>query len=265
MSSQMTSKATHNAIFSRASAAGRTHSVSRCGMTLDLFGQDHVHASHSQVKASERGQNDDRHLWPELFRLISASRPGFVFGEQVEGAIGMGWLDGVHADLAREGYAFGFAILGAHSVGAPHIRQRIYWMGDAGGARLERQHRDGEVGGETPTCGPDSETGRTSDQSAGVDAVSMLRRVDMHDPRDARTRLRVPADRGVEQRSIRPWEQFDALPCEDGWRRVESGSFPLAHGVSGRVGRLRAYGNAIVPQVAAQFIQAVIDTKWEAA
>ncbi len=49
----------------------------------------------------------------------------------------------------------------------------------------------------------------------------------------------------------------DWLLCTDGkWRAVEPGTFPLAHGVSGRVGRLRAYGNAIVPQQAAHFIEA---------
>lgn len=54
-----------------------------------------------------------------------------------------------------------------------------------------------------------------------------------------------------------PWRNPDWLFCRDGkWRPVESGTFPLAHGVSARVGRLRGYGNAIVPQVAAEFIKA---------
>jgi len=53
------------------------------------------------------------------------------------------------------------------------------------------------------------------------------------------------------------WGDFDILPCLDGKaRRVESGTFPLAHGVSGRVGLLRGYGNAIVPQIAAEFVKA---------
>lgn len=56
------------------------------------------------------------------------------------------------------------------------------------------------------------------------------------------------------------WRDADWLFCRDGkWRAVEPGTFPLAHGVPGRVGRLRAYGNAIVPQVAAKFIESFLE------
>jgi DNA (cytosine-5)-methyltransferase 1 len=56
-----------------------------------------------------------------------------------------------------------------------------------------------------------------------------------------------------------PWRDADWLYCRDGkWRAVESGTFPLAHGVSDRVVRLRGYGNAIVPQVAAEWIKTVM-------
>jgi DNA (cytosine-5)-methyltransferase 1 len=55
------------------------------------------------------------------------------------------------------------------------------------------------------------------------------------------------------------WAAFDTVVTLDRkTRRIEPGSFPLAHGVPGRVGRLRGYGNAIVPQVAAQFIKAAV-------
>ena len=54
-----------------------------------------------------------------------------------------------------------------------------------------------------------------------------------------------------------PWRDAEWLPCIDNtWRPAKPGAFPLAHGVPGRVGKLRAYGNAIVPQVFAEFIAA---------
>ncbi len=84
-----------------------------------------------------KGQDDERHVWPEFFRLIRECRPDAVFGEQVEGAVGHGWLDGVFADLEGEGYTCGAAVLGAHSAGAPHMRQRLYWVADNRSARRE--------------------------------------------------------------------------------------------------------------------------------
>ena len=77
------------------------------------------------------GDKDERHLWPVFFDLIRECRPDTVFGEQVASAIGHGWLDGISADLESEGYACGATVLGAHSVGAPHIRQRLYWVADS--------------------------------------------------------------------------------------------------------------------------------------
>lgn len=58
------------------------------------------------------------------------------------------------------------------------------------------------------------------------------------------------------------WSNFDMLPCRDGKsRRIEPGTSPLAHGVSGRVGLLRGYGNAIVPQVGAEFVMAFMEVE----
>jgi DNA (cytosine-5)-methyltransferase 1 len=102
--------------------------------------------------------DDERHLWPAWLRLIRECRPDTIIGEQVEGAVGLGWLDRVFADLENEGYACGAAVLGAHSVGAPHIRQRLFWMADAdgrgaGNGQLQRggqyrqQPQDGRDGG----------------------------------------------------------------------------------------------------------------------
>jgi DNA (cytosine-5)-methyltransferase 1 len=81
------------------------------------------------------GAADDRHLWPDWFRLVRECRPSVVLGEQVEGAVRLGWLDLVFGDLEGEGYACGAVVFGAHSVGAPHIRQRLYWVADTSSAR----------------------------------------------------------------------------------------------------------------------------------
>lgn len=201
------------------------------------------------------GTADQRHLWPQYFRLITECRPTAILGEQVAGPDGLEWLDGVLADLEVSGYATGAANLCAAGVGAPHIRQRLYWVGYAIGAGLAGFAGYGPGSGETKETGSNATASRCGPATTSVDAVPLLRRDDMRDPRGTHERLRLPANRGMGPRSV--WSEFDALACSDGWRRVRSGTFPMAHGVSGRMGRLRGYGNAIVPQVAAEFIAAV--------
>jgi len=73
------------------------------------------------------GTADERHLWPDLFRLVRAVRPRVLVGEQVSGAAGYGWLDGVRADLASEGYTCWAYDIPACAIDAPHIRNRLYW------------------------------------------------------------------------------------------------------------------------------------------
>ncbi len=80
------------------------------------------------VAGSNRGVNDERHLWPDWFRLIDERRPSVVFGEQVEAAIGHGWLDLVQTDLEGKGYAVAAAGIPAAGVGAPHRRQRLWFV-----------------------------------------------------------------------------------------------------------------------------------------
>jgi DNA (cytosine-5)-methyltransferase 1 len=85
------------------------------------------------------GFADERHLWPEFHLLIIQCRPPVVFGEQVASKDGLGWLDTVHADMEASGYAIGAADLCAAGIGAPHIRQRLWFVGerldDTAGAR----------------------------------------------------------------------------------------------------------------------------------
>ena len=73
----------------------------------------------------QRAQDDPRHLWPEMFRLIRECRPTWVVGENVAGIIKLG-LDEVLADLEGEGYATRTFNIPACAVGAPHLRQRLW-------------------------------------------------------------------------------------------------------------------------------------------
>ena len=88
------------------------------------------------------GKEDDRHLWPSFFELISARRPNVVMGEQVATAVGKGWLDGVHKDLESIGYEVGASILPATAVGSPQKRERIYFVSDAIGANSAGRNAD---------------------------------------------------------------------------------------------------------------------------
>src|SRR5579859_7846917 len=83
------------------------------------------------------GTSDPRHLWPEFRRLIAECRPPTIFGEQVASKDGREWLAGVRADLEDLGYAVGAADLCAASAGAPHIRQRLFWVADADQERYD--------------------------------------------------------------------------------------------------------------------------------
>ena len=242
-----------------------------------------------------RGHADRRHLWPAFFRLIAERRPATLFGEQVASNLGREWLAGVRADLEHVGYACGAADLPAGCVGAPHIRQRLWWVAHAecGSAKRHRHEmarapREGERETRQQRIRIDAGDGGSN----GGLADTERQRRQPGPANDGRDR------EGVESRGGEPiqpplggedacgledpggigsqWrggeqegsmchfsvEGSSFLDCADGKaRRVESGTFPLAHGVPNRVGRLRAYGNAIVPQVAAAFIRAYRDVK----
>jgi DNA (cytosine-5)-methyltransferase 1 len=143
-------------------------------------------AGHSRAKRHA----DNRDLWPVWSRLIAASKPGTVLGEQVVDA--GSWVDVVCDDLEELGYEVGAAVLPAVAVGFDHARNRIYFAGHT--------HKQ-------------SESGRTLNAEA-------------------------------------PW-----LPRHRG----VAAELALEDGLSRRVGAMRAYGNAIVPQVAAEFIAAYMD------
>ena len=238
-----------------------------------------------------KGAKDSRHLWPAFRRLISERHPPAVFGEQVASKDGRNWLAGVRADLEALGYAVGGADLCAAGVGAPHIRQRLYWVADADGVRHERGYDRDETGAQ---CSAESRREREKPRvtDAPDDSPSCgLGDADKPRPQGHRPELSRRGDKQQPAESVRGagfWSESFLWPCTDGrWRRIaaradkpagcggadtaphalrqtlypEPALFPLATGVSGRVGLLRGAGNAIVPEVAAQFIGAFLESE----
>lgn len=92
------------------------------------------------VAGKRKGTADDRHLWPDWFRLISQCSPSHVFGEQVASKDGIAWLDSVSADLERTAYTCGPVVLPACGVGAPHRRERLFFVAESDSERLNRKH-----------------------------------------------------------------------------------------------------------------------------
>jgi DNA (cytosine-5)-methyltransferase 1 len=220
-----------------------------------------------------KGHADERHLWPAFYNLIAECRPATIFGEQVASKDGREWLAGVRADLEAIGYAVGAANLCAAGAGAPHIRQRLFWVADAAQQRQSSSERSG-IG--------ENSVGRTVgviDREQPPRKRAGERRHD--EPQRAASKRDGGATGGLgdaaefgqraagrdygvwaAERRSSFWTDAEWLPCLDGKaRRAQPGIQPLAHGVSARVGKLRAAGNAIVPQVAAEFVTAFMECR----
>lgn len=126
----------------------------------------------------QKAQADDRHLWPEWMRLIQECRPATVFGEQVANAVTHGWLDDVYQGLEAEGYAVGSAVLPASSVGAPHRRERLWFVANSasqrrgeagnGGKRSEERLASGGIVGNAQHDGSSGGEGLRSNEEDGT-------------------------------------------------------------------------------------------------
>ncbi|HHV7344946.1 DNA cytosine methyltransferase [Enterobacter cloacae complex sp. RIVM_C039474] len=220
------------------------------------------------------GFADERHLWPHFFHLISERRPQHVFGEQVAAGNANVWFDLVQSDLEGMGYAFGLVPFTSASIGAPHIRERAYWVANSGGERLNRfdsllqreesrrlaegmpetsrlgiadrvanaNHRISDEG-ETICSGRDAVLHGSSVNRLGNTNVPRLEGLVRDDSAAGWEGQAGPAtEAGVHMRPLEVngfWRDADWLLCRDGkWRPVEPGTFPLVDGAAARLGRV---------------------------
>lgn len=208
------------------------------------------------------GFDDERHLWPSFQWLISECRPQHVFGEQVAAGNANVWFDTVQSDLEGMDYAFGLVPFTSASIGAPHIRERAYWVAHANGehessagdaSRSTARIGCGEINGMANAGGErfnwfDSllqreESGRIAKdmpQAAGLGIADRLgntniARLERHIWDDgAARREKQSGSTSTTGLPCRPlevngfWRDADWLFCRDGqWRPVEPGTFPL--------------------------------------
>lgn len=212
------------------------------------------------------GFADERHLWPAFHHLISERRPQHVFGEQVAAGNANAWFDLVQADLEGVGYAFGLVPFTSAGVGAPHIRERAYWVANANSVISDRRgnvrapgrneysnggddvrladanHRVSDEG-ETLRSGRDAVLDGSSTNRLGNANVARLEGLSGNDCAAGRGRATGPvAASGLHLRALEVngfWRDADWLLCRDGkWRPVEPGTFPLVDGAAARMGRV---------------------------
>ena len=170
------------------------------------------------------GTSDDRYLWPEMFRIIREARPTWVVAENVRGLLS--WNDGmvldtVCSDLEGEGYEVFPTVLGAASVNAPHRRDRIWIV------------------------------------ATNTDTHGLQRRISSNQHKQTPSAGEYAAQRVSIRRTTLQFKDFPTVPpvCggDDGLpQRLDGITFPKWRRES-----IKAYGNAIVPQVAYQIFKAL--------
>ena len=214
------------------------------------------------IAGHRRGKEDERHLWPQMLRAIREIEPRWIIGENVYGLVS--WNDGlvfeeVQVDLENEGYEVQPYILPAASVNAPHRRDRVWFVAYAknSGCRgrghkgcemrkrqlLSGKQRGHKVGREVERCGREWNATNTQVTRSEGQRIKGQGQEEPH-------------GRSVEVTRSR-WDKFPTQPpvCggDDGIpRELDSITFPKWRNES-----IKAYGNAIVPQVAYQLFKTI--------
>ena len=199
------------------------------------------------VAGIQRGKDDSRYLWPEFSRLVGEIKPRWIVAENVPGILRIA-ADDVCSDLERQGYAVGIWDFEAASVGAKHRRERIFFVAHAGRSLRQGSFEQGALrdeGTRGNACQlerPSSPLIANPDIDSGGEAVT-----------------NAGSQQREEQReSVSVHETHIITGCSGRWE-PEPGVGRVAHGSTHRVDRLRALGNAVVPQQIYPIFKAIID------
>ena len=229
------------------------------------------------VAGSRQAQDDPRHLWPDMFRLIQELRPDWVIGENVAGLIHLG-LDEVLTDLESAGYTTRTFNIPACAVGAPHQRYRLWIIahrlsgrdpeptrpeqqgfdfGDVSNANDPRLEGHGEFT-EHPTKEGRTDTQRQSSESDSTTNLSDSERV-------GRETGSAEHENFARRKSSSEFNRCDSTRQDEtfaeGWWESEPQVGRVAHGIPHRVSQLSSLGNSVVPQVVKEIGLAIMEAE----
>jgi DNA (cytosine-5)-methyltransferase 1 len=220
------------------------------------------------VAGKQRGTEDDRHLWPFISQIIAHKRPAFCVLENVYGHVALG-LDEVLADLEAQDYAARAFIVPACAVNAPHRRDRLWIIGRNVGNSKHDGLSAATVSGKHDETSKWSKEGQNEAQQ--FKGTSKSRNCQfapdfyVADTDNEGSQGRLSGRQGAEWQGEHGHARCSGAahrqPAKDWWA-VEPSMGRVAHGIPGRVDRLKGLGNAIVPQIAMQIgltIKAVRD------
>jgi len=186
-----------------------------------------------------RGEEDDRHLWPEVRRLVKEIRPAWCIFENVAGHITMG-LDKVLSDLEAEDYSTRTFIIPAAGVDAPHRRDRVWIV-----ANTRHQPRRNSISGSVRGNG----AGQYAERKRSNEAAEIARPSET--PKTlADTNSKRPQGEWAKRHDVESFGLCSGeTPRQANFWPTEPDVGRVADGVSNRSHRIKALGNAVVPQI----------------
>ena len=241
------------------------------------------------VAGKRKGSDDDRHLWPEMRRVIQEAKPRWVIGENVFGFINMA-LDDVQADLEREHYEVRKFVLPAVAVDARHRRDRIILIAYSNSPAVwnlperQAQGRDNLQAGRqaiTPDNGPSQSMANSYGKGLEIgqdlrenheQELSPSERSGSERREDVANSHGTRSEAGLSGQE--PWQEgnsgeLDHQGHQQSWRE-EGREWPaepcvgrVADGVPNRVDRIKGLGNAVVPQLIQAIGELVIEADRE--